>query len=701
MRKELSGGRSWLTAMGILVLFLVIGVWAIFSLARHERQRDLNHWQITLGVMADSRAAGIRQWVDSRFDVLLELAQNGSLQLYVQQLRQRQSIASGVEPAQISYLRNLLRATAERTGFVDQKRSVPPVPANIAFVAESSLALYGSDRSLICATPGVASPDVILLKAMDRAVQSGKPEVSDLYLNENGRPVVGFVVPVFALQMQSSVREPVGVLVGLNSAGDNLYPLLVSGDAATDSDESLLVGRDGDEIVYISPLADGTPAMKRRMAANASSLAAASALKHPGVFLETHDYAGTSVLATSRSLAPLPWVLVQKVDADEAMHESVTHQRFLKIVLALALFLVSALFVALWWYRNTMLERAVAVELREKSAQLEAQSHLLTAINENISDVIFLAGADGKLIFANGVLARKLGAESDDLCGKGFVSIFGPETAKFFDHGAKETLAGGGAVYQSASLDIGGNTFVFHAAFVPIPYNSTSNDAILVSLHDVTLLEEAQRRQTLLMGQVVRALMRAIDLHDPYSVNHSAKTATIAAGIGSAMQLDGQDVHTLEIAAELCNLGKLSIPRELLAKTGPLSAEEQEVLQRETTFAGKILAGIDFEGPVLETIAQKHELLDGSGYPERIAGDAIIRTARILAVANAFVAMISPRAYRDKLSREAALDVMLRGAGEKYDRQVVAALFQVVENEIDWSDWEREGATAGGSVGER
>ncbi|MDH4320343.1 MAG: HD domain-containing protein [Desulfobulbaceae bacterium] len=701
MSKELSGGRSWLTAMGILVIFLAAGVWAIFSLARYERQRDLNHWQITLGVMADSRAAGIRQWIDGRFDVLLELARNGSLQLYVQQLRQRQTADPEMEPAQISYLRNLLRATAERTGFVDPMRSLPPVPANVAFVAGASLSLYGHDRSLICSTPGVADPDAVLLKAMDRALQSGKPEVCDFFLDGSGRAMIGFVVPVFALQMQSTNREPVGVLVGLNAATDTLYPLLVSSDAATDSDESMLIGREGDEIVYLSPLADGTPALKRRMAANAFGLAAASALAHPGIFFEANDYAGTEVLAISRSLTPLPWLLVQKVAADEAMRESVTHQRFLTVVLALALFLVSTFFVALWWYRNTLLERAVAAELREKSAQLEAQSHLLTAINENISDVIFLAGADGKLIFANGILARKLEVVGDDLRGKGFASIFGPETAKFFDQWTMETLAGGRSIYQSASLDIGGNSFVFHAVFVPIPYNSSNNDAVLVSLHDVTLLEEAQRRQTQLMGQLVRALMRAIDLHDPYSINHSAKTATVAAAIGSAMQLKDQDLRTLEIAAELCNLGKLSIPRELLAKTGPLSLEEQSVLQQETVFAGEILARIDFDGPVLDTIAQKHELLDGSGYPQKLTGEAIIRTARILSVANAFVAMISPRAYRDKLSRETALDAMLRGAGEKYDRQVVAALFQVVENEIDWSKWEKECHVPSGSVGER
>ena len=85
--------------------------------------------------------------------------------------------------------------------------------------------------------------------------------------------------------------------------------------------------------------------------------------------------------------------------------------------------------------------------------------------------------------------------------------------------------------------------------------------------------------------------------------------------------------------------------------------------------------------------------MDGSGYPERLSGDRIILTARILAVANAFVALVSPRAYREAVSIEEALDQLLKEAGSKYDRRVVAALFHVAGHRSDWSGWRRDADT--------
>ena len=83
---------------------------------------------------------------------------------------------------------------------------------------------------------------------------------------------------------------------------------------------------------------------------------------------------------------------------------------------------------------------------------------------------------------------------------------------------------------------------------------------------------------------------------------------------------------------------------------------------------------------MLETIGQKQELMDGSGYPRGLRGEGILLTARILAVANAFVALVSPRAYRDAVSIPAALDQLLAESKDKYDRHVVAALFHLAEN---------------------
>ena len=133
------------------------------------------------------------------------------------------------------------------------------------------------------------------------------------------------------------------------------------------------------------------------------------------------------------------------------------------------------------------------------------------------------------------------------------------------------------------------------------------------------------------------------------------------------------------------------LPRELLRKTGELSEAERKQLETHVARGLALLHNLDFDGPVLSTIAQKQELLDGSGYPRGLRGAEMSLPGKILAVANAFVALVSPRAYREALPVDAALEQLLADADEKYDRRVVAALVHVAKNRLDWSRWSRRG----------
>jgi len=101
-----------------------------------------------------------------------------------------------------------------------------------------------------------------------------------------------------------------------------------------------------------------------------------------------------------------------------------------------------------------------------------------------------------------------------------------------------------------------------------------------------------------------------------------------------------------------------------------------------------ILESLSFDGPVLDIIKQKNEYLDGSGYPAGLRGEAILLESRILAVANAFVAMTSARAYRPGRPIREVLDSLLEDADKRYDRKVVAALFHIAESRSDWAEWQ-------------
>jgi HD-GYP domain-containing protein (c-di-GMP phosphodiesterase class II) len=144
--------------------------------------------------------------------------------------------------------------------------------------------------------------------------------------------------------------------------------------------------------------------------------------------------------------------------------------------------------------------------------------------------------------------------------------------------------------------------------------------------------------------------------------------------------------ETLEFAGKLMNIGKIFTPEDLLAKDGALSPEEIEKVRESVALSADLIQNIPFDGPVAETIRQSQEQPDGLG-PLGLKGDAIIITAKILAVANAFVSMASGRPYRPGLDMDSALEILMRESGGKYDRAVVAALMNYLENRSHDNAW--------------
>lgn len=680
--KQYTTAKPFLLSAIILVIILTAGFVSVISLTRYEKQRDLNDWQITLSVMADSKTSEIIKWADSKFAVLQELAANGSLQMYVQQLLRQEVTEGQAEAIQLSYLRNLIKSTGARSGFFDEAQTMQ-VPANIAFHADNGLTILAANQQVITSTPGFYTPDEKLADEVKEVLTTGKHRFSGIYLNENKRPVVGFLVPIFALQKQSDIQSPIAVLYGFTNASTSLFKILESKTSATKTAETTLVSKSQNLVTYISPLADGSKPLSRHMSANDTNLVASLSVNQPGTFSKGIDYSGTECLFTSRNLDGLNMTLIQKITTVEALAESSTHQRFLLITLLLALLLGGSLMVAAWWHGSSVKERKAAHDLSRKSRQLQAQTNLLNAINDNMTDFTLLLDHQSQIIFANKALADLLHVPVGDLQGKTLSNLFGPNAAKKFQEIIADDDTKTKVVSKELSIDVKGEHHLFYISCLQVAYEWKQHNSILLTLNDVTQLQDAQIKKDRLMKQIVSSLMRAIDLHDPYSANHSAKTASIALAIGKAMGLTTDELTTIEIAASLCNLGKLSIPRDLLLKTEKLTEKEQKTLKSETTSASEILAEIDFEGPVLKTISQKHEYLDGSGYPKGLTGDEIILPARILSAANAFVAMTSPRAYRDKLIQTDAMDQLLKASESKYDRHVIAALFHVVENEGD------------------
>jgi HD-GYP domain-containing protein (c-di-GMP phosphodiesterase class II) len=181
------------------------------------------------------------------------------------------------------------------------------------------------------------------------------------------------------------------------------------------------------------------------------------------------------------------------------------------------------------------------------------------------------------------------------------------------------------------------------------------------------------------LRQAIVSLKEAIEARDRYTMGHSTRVRGYAVAIAIEMGLDLSAIREIALGAELHDVGKIGVPDELLHKPGALAPEEHRRVLEHTVIGERILAPILRDHPVVLAIVRSHhEWVDGSGYPDRLCGEAIPLVARILAVADAFDAMTSTRPYRSALSFATALREMRRCTGTQFDARCVRALLAVL-----------------------
>jgi PAS domain S-box-containing protein len=179
------------------------------------------------------------------------------------------------------------------------------------------------------------------------------------------------------------------------------------------------------------------------------------------------------------------------------------------------------------------------------------------------------------------------------------------------------------------------------------------------------------------MEATIDALASTVGIRDPYTAGHQHRVADIAVAIGTALGMQDAPLHGLKLAASVHDIGKLSIPAEILSKPGRLSPIEYALVQGHVEAGYEILKDVEFPWPVAEMVRQHHERIDGSGYPRGLKGEQILLEARIIAVADVVEAMASHRPYRGGKGLDAALDEIAAGRGKRFDPAVADACLKL------------------------
>jgi HD-GYP domain-containing protein (c-di-GMP phosphodiesterase class II) len=195
---------------------------------------------------------------------------------------------------------------------------------------------------------------------------------------------------------------------------------------------------------------------------------------------------------------------------------------------------------------------------------------------------------------------------------------------------------------------------------------------------NLTTLEKSGSRDDLSLFGTVEALASLVDARDQYTGEHTQEVCALVSRLATVLDLAGEEVHMLSIAARLHDIGKVAIPDAILNKPDKLDPEEWRTMQGHAAIGGDIVAHVPSLRPLAPIVRAHHERWDGTGYPDQLAGDQIPLGARIIAVADSYGAMTTNRTYRQASSPDWAFAELLRCAGSQFDPRVVEAFVQLL-----------------------
>jgi PAS domain S-box-containing protein len=317
----------------------------------------------------------------------------------------------------------------------------------------------------------------------------------------------------------------------------------------------------------------------------------------------------------------------------------------------------------------------------ERYRQSEEQFRLLV---ESAPDAIFVQ-IGGCFAYVNPAATRLLGAQSaEQLLGRPILERISPDHREIFRERwrllTEERQKVPPMVQKYLKLD--GTIVHVEASAVPFSYNAEIG--ALAYLRDITermqvedKLTESRENLRRALGATVEAIALMVETRDPYTAGHQRRVSDLAGAIAQETGIESDGIESIRMAGMIHDIGKISVPAEILSKPVRLSEIEISLIRVHPQAGYDILKDIEFPWAIGQIILQHHERMDGSGYPQGLKGDQICFEARIVAVADVVEAMASHRPYRPGLGLESALKEVSANQRNLYDERVVNACLKV------------------------
>jgi PAS domain S-box-containing protein/putative nucleotidyltransferase with HDIG domain len=326
------------------------------------------------------------------------------------------------------------------------------------------------------------------------------------------------------------------------------------------------------------------------------------------------------------------------------------------------------------------------IEDRQKRAEeaLRESEEKFRNLAEQLPNMIFI-NTKGRVVYVNEKCEEILGYKRGEIYSPDFdfLILMAPEFRDTIKTNFSKPMKGEEVPsFEGALLSKEGKRIEAIWTTKMIDYGNEK--AILAIVTDITprklaekRLEESLEKLRRTMQGVIQAMALTVEIKDPYTAGHQRRVADLARAIATEMTLSKEQVEGIWTAGAIHDIGKITVPAEILSKPGKLDDYEFRLIKNHAQVGYDILKEIEFPWPIAKIVYQHHERMDGSGYPRGLFGDNILLEARILAVADVVEAMVSSRPYRQAHVIKKAMEEISKNRGILYDSQAADACLKL------------------------
>jgi PAS domain S-box-containing protein/putative nucleotidyltransferase with HDIG domain len=338
---------------------------------------------------------------------------------------------------------------------------------------------------------------------------------------------------------------------------------------------------------------------------------------------------------------------------------------------------------------NRIYQKNLEMKVEERTAALLESEARLRAIFEAVKHVAFILVDHTEknnlvLEFSSGA-ERLFGYSRDEAINKPATMLNLPEEIIHLLE-APNTLNEGevGFTRELTMTHKSGGALPTLSTTYPIFNAKGAITAILIVAIDISerikatrQVQKSMERWRKALEGIIQSMALTLEMRDPYTAGHQQRVASLVSAIAEEMGFSEERIEGVRTAAMIHDIGKISVPAEILSKPGVITEIEFSLIKTHSRMGYDILEGIEFPWPIAQMVFQHHERINGSGYPDGLPGKDIMMEAKILGVADVVEAMASHRPYRPSLGSDKALEEILKNRGILYDPEVVDACIKI------------------------